>query len=227
MTYPHDQDLCDHVPDIEGTPYGREYSYVSDYPTNNNIQNYNSYYEKNYNECNGNFNQCYTTNYETPSSEEIMLPISNNCITNHGHFVIPEEDQDPVKRIFDEISAECEHLLLKKNCEECRMKPNENFKYDGLQDNSLNTNKSAAATTTTEIFVADEETTQLALSMKRKREQNKMAAARYREKRKHINKSTKAEIDLLEKRNVELKSAVKDYQKEINALRKKLGLPSQ
>uniref|UniRef100_A0A914ZH26 BZIP domain-containing protein n=1 Tax=Panagrolaimus superbus TaxID=310955 RepID=A0A914ZH26_9BILA len=223
MTYPHDQDLCDHVPDIEGTPYGREYSFVPDFLTNNS-QNYNSYYKQNDNESNGNFNQCYLSNYEAPS--ETMLPISNNCTTNCSQYVISEEDRDPVKRIFDEISAECEHLLLKKNCEECRTKPNENYQYVDLQDNSSTTNKSTT-TIPTEIFVADEETAQLALSMKRKREQNKMAAARYREKRKHINKSTKAEIGLLEKQNLALKTTVKDYQKEINALRKKLGLPSQ
>uniref|UniRef100_A0AC35G4P7 BZIP domain-containing protein n=1 Tax=Panagrolaimus sp. PS1159 TaxID=55785 RepID=A0AC35G4P7_9BILA len=149
MTYPHDQDLCDHVPDIEGTAYGREYSYAPDYATNN-AQNYNNYYEKSDHGCNNQtFNQCYQTNYEIPQA---MLPISTNF---------------------------------------------------------------------------DEETTQLALSMKRKREQNKMAAARYREKRKTLSKTTKAEIGLLEERNLELKKTVKDYQNEINVLRKKLNLPLQ
>uniref|UniRef100_A0AC35F164 BZIP domain-containing protein n=1 Tax=Panagrolaimus sp. PS1159 TaxID=55785 RepID=A0AC35F164_9BILA len=228
MTYPHDQDLCDHVPEIEGTAYGREYSYAPDYVTNN-AQNYNNYYEKSDYECNGQtFNQSYQTNYEIPQA---MLPISTNCNTNHEKFVISEEDRDPVKRIFDEISAECEHLLLKKNCEECRMKPNENFQNDGsLQDNSPNINHSPGLNITTinsEIFVVEEETTQLALSMKRKREQNKMAAARYREKRKTLSKTTKAEIGLLEERNLELKKTVKDYQNEINVLRKKLNLPLQ
>ena len=122
MTYPHNSDLCDHVPDIEGTCqrlrfYGQNYSYNSDC-IQNNTQNCGHFYNEDNHSCDAqSYNQCFTTtNYDS----QPMFPSDSGQFPDS--YIIAEEDREPVKRIYEEISAECEHLLLKKNCEECRFK---------------------------------------------------------------------------------------------------------
>ncbi|XP_033096304.1 cyclic AMP-dependent transcription factor ATF-4-like [Anneissia japonica] len=53
----------------------------------------------------------------------------------------------------------------------------------------------------------------------RKKDQNKQAATRYREKKRSLAQSTKCELDGLEKRNVELKDTVESMTKEIKYLK--------
>ena len=55
---------------------------------------------------------------------------------------------------------------------------------DSQNDKSSPSTEMVSNKSNADCHVVDEETTQLALSMVRKREQNKMAAARYREKKK-------------------------------------------
>ena len=105
MAYPHNQDICDHVPDIEGS---------SVFPSGN--------FQGNYSGCNySEFHHGqYYSNYEVISesfpSQEVYESVPLKKV-NQGLDI-----SEPVKKIYQEISQECEHFLLKESCNQCQQR---------------------------------------------------------------------------------------------------------
>uniref|UniRef100_A0A7E4UWU6 BZIP domain-containing protein n=1 Tax=Panagrellus redivivus TaxID=6233 RepID=A0A7E4UWU6_PANRE len=203
--YSHSQATCDHVPEM-----------VSVAPYDGYCMHSNDGYGYN----------MFNWPQQVPDAS-LPLPTQTYC-TEHDLHEHHDNHIHPVKKIYDEISAECEHFLLKQNCTECRNRidsPISTKSYDNGVDVSSNSNsREVSLEANDEDDVA--EITKLALSMKRKREQNKLAAARYRERKKSKFHSAKAEIDALEKKQKDLRQLVAQYTTEINHHRKRLGLPS-
>uniref|UniRef100_A0AC34Q5C0 BZIP domain-containing protein n=1 Tax=Panagrolaimus sp. JU765 TaxID=591449 RepID=A0AC34Q5C0_9BILA len=187
MTYPHNQETCDHVPDIAcPSDYVSESYQNVYYPQNHYEQLYNSY-------------DCYN-NYSRPEYNNLV-----DCGVGHR-----SDADEPIKKIYEEISKECEHFLLKESCNQCQKKPGNAKEPEEQVDN--------------QIFL-DDDITKLALSMKRKREQNKRAAAKYREKKKKSLNKALSEIEQLEERQNELLALIGSLTAEIAQCRRTLNLP--
>ena len=102
MTYPHNQDTCDHVPDIEGTsPF-----FVENFNGNFSESQYTEFHQ-------GQYYNNYGFNSGSIPSKEIYesIPLKINQRSDIS---------EPVKKIYQEISQECEHFLLRESCNQCQ-----------------------------------------------------------------------------------------------------------
>ncbi|CAB3410098.1 unnamed protein product [Caenorhabditis bovis] len=128
----------------------------------------------------------------------------------HWHENIPEGQS----KIFEEISKECEHFLKQADCEKCKIRHQdggeEAIPIDDLVEIVMQT-----------VDNIKDQVSPKNSSVDKKREQNKVAAARYRDKQKARWKGLLESREKEEKRNVELKSKVKKLEEEVDALRKK------
>ncbi|UMM29734.1 hypothetical protein L5515_011946 [Caenorhabditis briggsae] len=123
---------------------------------------------------------------------------------------IPHEQS----KIFEEISKECDHILNNsEECDKCKIIQHEDGAQEAIPINDLvdivmqtvdNLKKN-------EPSQVSEETKMLS----RKREQNKVAAARYRDKQKAKWQDLLDKREVEEKRNVRLKKQVEKLEKEV------------
>ncbi|KAE9552732.1 hypothetical protein FO519_004049 [Halicephalobus sp. NKZ332] len=192
MTFPHNQDICDHVPDIEGSSSLFSNNFQEEF-SESSFQNFNH----------GQYYNNYVFNSGTVPSMEMYELTPSKKISERSDIC------EPIQKIYQEISQECEHFLLRESCNKCQ-----NEQINSLPEILFDKPE----------IESDDEIKKLALSMKRKREQNKKAAARYREKKKEILTKTFTEIEELERHQSELNSTIESLRQEILRSRKILGL---
>uniref|UniRef100_A0A8R1ISR5 BZIP domain-containing protein n=1 Tax=Caenorhabditis japonica TaxID=281687 RepID=A0A8R1ISR5_CAEJA len=121
------------------------------------------------------------------------------------------------RKFFEEISKECEHLLKESDCDRCKVQ-HEDGNEEAIPINDLVDIVMKTVDTMKNNDSSQEETKLLS----RKREQNKVAAARYRDKQKAKWQELLSLRTDEEKRNVRLKGQVSKLEKEVNELKAKL-----
>ncbi|CAI2351295.1 unnamed protein product [Caenorhabditis sp. 36 PRJEB53466] len=120
-------------------------------------------------------------------------------------------------KIFDEISKECDHFLVPSECEKCKIQHDDGTHETVPMDTLIDIVMQTVEQNTKLNESSNEETKMLS----RKREQNKVAAARYRDKQKAKWQDLLNMRSTEEKRNARLKQQAKELQKEVDDLRAK------
>ncbi|CAI5447800.1 unnamed protein product [Caenorhabditis angaria] len=136
--------------------------------------------------------------------------VERNC--NHEgackQNTIPEEQS----KIFEEITKECQHFLKEGECDKCLVRNDDG----GSETIPINDLVDIVIQTVENVGPKVEESKMLS----RKRQQNKVAAARYRDKQKMKWKELNDEKSIEETRNKKLKIEVEKLEKEVAELRK-------
>lgn len=111
MTYPHNQNICDHVPDIQGS-HQMDYSYIHAMNNENNSGLYPQQYYSSYSTLNdkSSFDYCDYSKIDNTYDK------NNNDSISHSDNNF---DDTSIEKIYKEIHEECEHFILKSSCKEC------------------------------------------------------------------------------------------------------------